>query len=513
MRFIGRSFVAFSILILGSVSSISCQKSERLKGEGSELAAGLTAQQLLNSHQVVNGEGQPIANAQVLIGYGVGDPFRGNELRTNAQGSFSVPAAWTAQLPVTVEAEGYIKATFDRVAPRARTYKMSARELDAPITLQGEARGFTGLRTDGWVDFALVLPTFKKSDLLGFELSQVVSPETDRITIVGNNVDIPSNISLPRQRENYIIPITLDKPRFRTQVRRLGENEFVATHAQFPFRETVDHIRGGGSIFDVIKDFRFVGAGIQSADVGQQNPRLNISVNQIRFDSEIEVRAPEINNQNMVFALGLINREGRYLPTDIKYLESNQSLKLKTTQGQGAVFKAALLTNKADGVVSQDQLDQIFKSEIEPQQVMQELFEAATDTSALQQMSIALQTGSDASAFRFLPLVEAPFVRGVGVLLKPPQASSGLTPLSTRLILSEVERLKSGEIESERRTRLWEIIAPGWVTSIELPNHEIVKKPNRVYRWEVIYLAHSGTASSADDIEAATHISRNAINF
>lgn len=510
MGFMGQRLGLLTFLAVMGFALGACQRGNQIEN-GEDLVSA--SQQVLSAHQVVDAEGRPVVGADVLIGLAPGNPFRGNQLKTNAQGQFSVPAGWNRPQPITIEAQGFIKATFDRVPARPRAYVIVRQELDQPITVRGEARNFPGIQRNGWVDFALVLPTFRKSDLLGFELSQVISPETDRITIVGNNIDIPSNISLPRQRETYVIPITLDKPQFRTEVRRTGENEFVATHAQFPFRETVDHIRGGGSIFDIIKDFRFIGAGLESTNVTQQNSRLNISVNQMRFQDTMTVRGPSIANDQMMFTLGLVNREGRYFPTDLKFLESNQAIQLRTVQGQGEVFKAALLTNKADGVVSQETIESIFQEELDPPQLLKKVIEASTETSNLQQMSIALQRGNDDSAFQFLPLVEAPFVRGTGALLRPPASRPGITPLSTRLILSEVEKLKSGEIESERRTRLWEVSAPGWVTTIELPNHELVKKPNRVYRWEVIFLAHSGQATSTDDIEAATHISRNAVNF
>ena len=43
----------------------------------------------------------------------------------------------------------------------------------------------------------------RRSQLLGFTLGKVLSPEADRLTIFGKDFDVPSNVAIPKQKESF----------------------------------------------------------------------------------------------------------------------------------------------------------------------------------------------------------------------------------------------------------------------------------------------------------------------
>src|SRR5438046_2111084 len=65
---------------------------------------------------VKSSAGTPIANARVMIGLRENVPFPGNVLTMNASGQVSTPAEkWNDPQPVTIDAPGFIRATYFNV--------------------------------------------------------------------------------------------------------------------------------------------------------------------------------------------------------------------------------------------------------------------------------------------------------------------------------------------------------------------------------------------------------------
>ena len=122
---------------------------------------------------------------------------------------------------------------------------------------------------------------------------------------------------------------------------------------------------------------------------------------------------------------------------------------------------------------------------------------------------------------QFIPLMNAPTFDSANNVLKmtPPTLPAGLTAVATYAVMTEVLSLQGGTVQSEQRTRLWEVWSPAWLTQIELPKIAFTRNPARTYRWEVMYLAQpssvtSGTTSvNGVDLNSVTHVTRNAVSL
>ncbi|NJL25071.1 MAG: hypothetical protein HC902_07790 [Calothrix sp. SM1_5_4] len=96
-----------------------------------------------------------------------------------------------------------------------------------------------------------------------------------------------------------------------------------------------------------------------------------------------------------------------------------------------------------------------------------------------------------------------------------PALIDGLAPAAMYLVLSEVE--KAGKVE--RRTRLWEIWSPQWRNQVELPKVSFERKPDRKYRWDIVFLARPTNfigdrfAPRSVDLKLITHATRNALDI
>ncbi|RME15082.1 MAG: hypothetical protein D6797_07455, partial [Bdellovibrio sp.] len=158
---------------------------------------------------------EPIQGAQVLIGYGKDNPFQGNVFQTDEDGFILPVSMWQEPLPVTVEAQGYTRATYWAITQDAAKVYLSRKPLETPYVIKGKTTSYGRLRRDGKIDFGLVLPALSREQMIRFNISTIMSPDFDTIRVIGRRFLIPSNISLPQQTESYILPLRFNKPSFR----------------------------------------------------------------------------------------------------------------------------------------------------------------------------------------------------------------------------------------------------------------------------------------------------------
>src|SRR5690606_15243052 len=129
------------------------------------------------------------------------------------------------------------------------------------LNVKGKPLDYRNVRRDGKVDFGLVMSTFTRHELINFDLSNVLATDNDMISVLGFDLNVPSNLTLPNQEESYFFPINLNKPNYRLPVKRPGTHTFIAAHGQFPMSQVFDQIRSGASIFDVANDLTFLRGG------------------------------------------------------------------------------------------------------------------------------------------------------------------------------------------------------------------------------------------------------------
>lgn len=454
---------------------------------------------------VVDIRGIPVFGAEVSNGQ--------DAVSTNAQGEFVAPAHWVAPQSLTVRAQGYVEAVFIDAHPQQDTLRLSSSDVGQRLQLQGELTEFGNLRTDGRVDVGILMPALREEQLLHFDVMDLISPESDNITVLGRNVALPSNIALPKQRESYIFPITLEKPSFRMFVRQSDQYRFLAVHGQFPLKRVVDDLRAGGSIFDVLNQVKILQTGVIDMDVKGDMSSLSIPVNQVPFNRSVEVQAPSLAQNEVLISVGLTAENGYLMPSDLKRLGSNERLALNFPQQSPAPQALSVMLKRSPQQIMQRQalpplrwFDFLFISNDLIYNVFAGPQNRAVDAD-LGMVSLALHV-EPGIAPEMLAHVEAPQHRGSQLMVNPPVAKPGLNPMGTYISWSRVEAIPQGQVTLEKKTRLWEIYVPNWVNQIDLPNHvgQERRNGNVSYRWESSFLARDPKVTTTQGV---THVTRN----
>jgi hypothetical protein len=508
----------FTLIVFTSVL-ISCAEQHRTNGTLKTQSSYQGELQLLSSDRltVVDSSGQPIANANILVGFEPGIPFKGNVLTTDASGVANIPADWKDALPVTVQAPGFITSTLPISVPGQLTLELLKQDAANEFEVKGAAIDFPRLVTDGKVDFALMIPALSRDNLLSFDLSTVISQKVDTITIIGNDVNLPSNISLPRQTENYIFPIELNKPDYRVYLRNPGVQTLTATHGQFPLQRVVNDIRAGKSMFELINHFTFIGGGQKEFDIQDNLSGQDVSVNQVPFNTQVAVRAPTFEASQQMVNLALVEQNGMLVPTDVKRVNSGQSLNMKSFGAAPMMFSFLVnATRDAKAILSKP--FSWFKPLMD---LDRENFLANSPVAEqdFTQLSFALLPATGGVAPQFLPLIAQPSLTGDVLAMTVPTLPAGLVPVATYMVMSEIESTMVGNVASEKRTRLWEVWSTTWLSQVELPKISFNKRPDRTYRWEVLFMARPANfigatvPSSRIDLSTVTHVTRNALDL
>lgn len=515
-------FQLAGLFALVGLTTLSCAQQQNAQLQAPQgLHAGSNLQLLSTDVlSVVDKNGQPIANATILLGYEQGNPFPGNVLTTDAAGNANIPADWKAALPVTVTAPGYISSTIPVALPGELDIMLTKQEGQQEFEVRGTATDFGRLVTDGNVDFALVIPALSREQMLGFDLSTVISPKTDTISIIGNDVDLPSNIALPRQTENYIFPITLDKPDYRSFMRDVGQYLLTAIHGKFPLQRVVNDIRAGKSIFEVINHFTFIEGGQKTVDVQGNLPGANIAVNSTPFSGSVNVTAPNLSGGQVMVGLSLNEQNGLFVPNDLKRYTSGQTIALKANITGGSQSILALLLEDSNALATDMRPFAPFETFMHLNDGMK-LMATSNPANAqdFQKLSFAILPAQGTVAPQFLPLINKPTLANNVLTLDPPAVPNGLTPVATYLVFSEVETVGTGKVKSEKRTRLWEVWSHAWLQQVELPKMNFTIRPDRKYRWEVMFMARPANFVGADklgtrvDLNTVTHVTRNAMDL
>ena len=292
---------------------------------------------------VVDESQNPVANATVLFGYDSNNPFPGNTLTTDGNGLAQAPGAWKAALPVTVQAPGFVAATIPVAVPGSMTVQLSHQEMPTPIQIGGQTTGFGTMTDNGKVQFGMVIPAFYRSQLISFDISTIISPQTDQISVLGQNVNLPSNVTLPTQTVTYVFPVKLDKPNYRSYVRYNGSTLMTAMHGNFQLSKVVGEIRAGKSIFDMLNDFAFTEGGTATVNVNG-NVQQDMPVNQTPFSATSNVQAPQFAANQLMVSMALDSSNGAMLPTDLKRFSSGQA-NIMHTAGSAPNVISLLMVN------------------------------------------------------------------------------------------------------------------------------------------------------------------------
>lgn len=478
-----QKLVLFSFLI-GTISACTPPPSDNslLGGQAAVMAT------ISSFLQVVDEGGHAIPGAEILIGTQDGQPFSGNRLRTDADGRVATPSGWHNTQDVTIEAPGFVRLTQLREQAGAHVYRLR-RELKPATVLSGKTSGFGLLKTDGVLDVSLVFAALKRTDLPTLDLTRLLSPDVDKQSVYGQEIEMPSNLSIPSQTESVLllVPVSLNKPRYRVALDGDGfaTKTVAAVAAQFDFKGMISDLQDGKSFFDLINRLKFKSYSVRSIAISPAAApvMLDLPIAEVPLKSSIVVQTGDVPTGHAVIATALTDHSGDLIVTDVKRLMANEKKNLLTSYGGASTWVVRTL------------------KKYEPTRVNF----AGYDYDELSSIVLpANQTPSE----DFLPNVSAVETRGRSLILRPPQVSSGFVRTNTKVTLSRIEILSRDSIDLVAKMPIWEFVADGFISQIDLPI--LAKDPWAVkgrYRWE---LQFSATPAGS---EMPTHLSRNSIDF
>lgn len=447
---------------------------------------------------VVDEDGAIVPGVTLMLGYEPGQPIPDNVIRTELDGGVNLPETWKVALPLTLSAPGFVTITIPVINYDARILILPRVEPPPTIQIKGTTTGYGRLASDGKVDFGLVIPALTRETMFTFDLATLISPDADVIKIIGNEVKIPSNISLPEQKETLVLPITLNKPDYRMFVRKPGAYRVGVSHGQFPLQKVVSDLRAGKSFLDVVNAFEFKELGQKTVNITKDVQGVDLAVNQTQLKDSFNVQAPTLPAGLTMLGVGLYEQDGTFVPTDVKRFTSGQKMALRTNSAAGpSSLLAILLADEAHTARSPG---------VEPS--------AVTD---LNRLSFAAAPAGTIP--KFLPLVEKPRLSGQTLKFGLPKLPEGLVAAGLALTLVEIEDIPAGDdVKVQRRTRVWEMFSEAWLTQMELPKITWTRQPGRRYSWDVTFLARAANFIGASDVKARvdfktiTHATRNSTN-
>lgn len=435
---------------------------------------------------VADSTGTPIPDASVLIGPRENVPFPGNLLKSNANGVVVLPAAWTDAQPVTIEAAAFVRTTWMSQSPTALVLSPRRKPSAQRLEFKGKTTGYTNLKQDDWLDVGVVFPALRRDQLASLQVTDLISPEIDTLTILGQTIEIPSNISIPKQDEHYYFTVTLDKPVFRTYLKEARTWKMAALHARFPFEQTVDDLRAGKSFYDVLNSFEFQGASIQDISIAAPSTSKDMGIADLAFNAKLDVAAPKFAAKYTMLAVAVAENGGLLYPTDVKKLGPGETRRLVTPQGVSGYIVGALRETAAP----------------------------PTGPGA-DALSAVITPNNMTTRFEFLDVPGAPKAKGSTLVLDPPKASvAAVTPAVTYATLNKVDVVTAGKTKLENKTPVWDVYSNGWTASMDLP--DFATKLTGTHRWEVLFGgAPTGTTVQLGPnlVDGLTHLSKSAADL
>lgn len=435
---------------------------------------------------VASMDGKPLAQAQILIGDSLNAPFVGNFITTDNNGMAMLPAAWDSALPVTVEAPGYMRVTYMNQEPGQLNFKLRPMATRTQYELRGTTPSLPIKDKDGWVDFGIVMPAFTKLGMLNFGIDSVLSPLTDRITQMGQDMDIPANIALPKQSEKFaLFTITLDKPLYRIYYEQPGVNRVFAARGRFPFKSTVDGLRGGAAFHDLLNNYTITSGSVRDFNTQSAVTNLDMNTTELVFNEKRNMGAPTFRADEVFITVSVANQSGHFIIADFKRLKSTEKVALSVLP-------------KSD------------------QQLLGVLKKSDDMKNNISRVSTTLVPFANNATPVMLPLIADPQFSGADILVPRLNPVQGIHALATYAVLSKEEDVTRGKDRLKVFNPQWEVYSQNWNDRLKVPQWPTDSKTSGKKRWEINLVGSQSTSQAATGpamIEAATHVTNSSITF
>jgi hypothetical protein len=203
------------VLILASVACVLLTVEASAAADGARTdpmggTGGGPVDGLIHVRVVHDGTTDPVAGSFVMVGPYPGHPFQGNWGFTSGTGEITFTNAnLVGPVEVTAGAPGHSYFTLISVNASDLVIPLSPITLTDPTYEVGDYvsgidvnNGFFNAG-DGYLDMAFVVPSLGLPDLMSFNMENLIGPP-EIIDILGQPMEIPSNVFVPQQWELFI---------------------------------------------------------------------------------------------------------------------------------------------------------------------------------------------------------------------------------------------------------------------------------------------------------------------
>ncbi len=490
MKFFSYLSLAFTGLLTLMVLTSCSNNDPNDPKTGKLLPSAKMGAEFRSLQRVLSEDGQAIANAQILIGTAVDTPFKGNFLTTDQNGQFPVPEGWIAPQAVTISAPGFVRATYLAQSSGGQPFVLRKDGAHGNFELTGQTPGVNIVGGDGNAYFSLIVPVLQRNDILHFNLGMFLSPQKDEISVLGQTMSVPSNLTLPKQKQSYVLPFTLNKPIYRNYFETSGPKRVLALSGKFPFKKVVDKIRGGTPFYLISNDMQILSGGVTDASLVAPSTTSDIPANQFSINESRSFSSAAVGSGELLLGVALTNNKGDLVLTDVKVLTPNAQNALGVQSGNDV------------------QLLSLLKKQSEMQSGPGE-----------DRLSAVMLPFTSGATPQHLPLLENPrLMSNTTVQIQKIQVPGPLKALATYGSLQTLKRetLKDGSL-LETPTQVWEVYASDWVDTIEIPlwpGDPAISTGNM--RWSVALVAGAQQANvdlGPSLMQNVTHVTNTSIDF
>ncbi len=432
-----------------------------------------------NVIRVVDDMTRPVAQAQIKI--------NGESYTTDDQGVLPVPEKWKDQSDILIQKEGFISAAYLAQKVQGHLFEIHKLPLETQNTVRGTSLGFGPLPNDSFIDFALNTKNFSTKDLLNFDISQIISPVSDDISIMGRTLRIPTNVYLPKQEESYLFfSFTIAKEFFRLFYNDTGTFRIHSNRGKFNFKDVKNKLEAGKSFFEVVNDFQFLSLGEQTVSVVNGETKAEINSSQKTLNDAIDFVATN-NTRSSLFGISLFKENEDLHFCDIKLYEANKKQKLSLPKGVTDRYILLVLADKHKTIPTL--LDDSISTAITP---------------VNNQNSLAL-----------MDRIPTPTLSGTTLHTQLPIIRDTSRAFATTLTLSR-RVIKNAAGSSETYIPTLEVYAENWIQDFNYANLANLNN-QEPHRWDVSFFAvdsqNEKSFNGPSTLNQATHVVHNALNF
>lgn len=458
-------------------------------------------QVLAGNIAVTDQSGRALKNANVQI-----ELFKSSEFQhfiTDDNGIVELPRTNRGAFNLRVNKAGYMPLNLNlKNSSGQMSITLSRKDKPAGyIEILGETNGYPSLQQDGWIDFSLVLKSLDRKELVTFNMGNFISPETDTLSILGNDINVPSNVSIPEQTENYFFTVTFNKPEFRLYVPAADESKIFAIHGKMPLNKMVDDYQADKTFFEMLNNVDFLSLGDKVIKTNKDVKGLTITSATNDLDKKVSVTAPKLNNNKVMLAVSAFKEGDNYFFTDIKKVEAGGKVEL-TTKKNNDSYLISILLNDSEARSFRELSLFLMDNPMRDNKY------------DFNQMSYHIYKGSSVTP-KFLPLVPEPAFSESKALVTAtiPAVASGINAYASVVNLYRIASV-SQEYSVEQRELLYSNSTAGWTDKFDLSGKSFNFKKGETYAWEVIYLGSDNASyNNAINWDVVTHVTRNSVQF